>query len=94
MTTVLKVLKSVITADTYISPKTATVITVAGLQLWCLISVELSFSLQSSTAGEGVGGRGKEGPKTAKPHRNTPKNRKPHLTFTEYRNHTYMEATI
>ena len=49
-------------------------------------------------AGEGVGEnhrlkRGRKGdPKTAKPHRNTPKNRKLHWIFPEYRNRTYMEA--
>ena len=32
------------------------------------------------------------GLKTAKPHRNTLKNRKPHRIFPEYRNRTYMEA--
>ena len=37
------------------------------------------------------GGR-KGGPETAKPHRSTPKDRKPHRIFLEYRNRTYMEA--
>ena len=40
---------------------------------------------------QGGGGR-KGGPKTAKPHRNTLKNRKPHQIFPEYRKCVYMEA--